>query len=735
MNLLFRKLLLLPFYLLVLAVDLAGSATGALFRSRKSKRPKSAFAPGISIVIPERSNQAMLRRCLESLQPACVAFDEPVEVIVIVSDSDPAAYADLRRAFPASWIFHRKPLWFLDAVRIGIAAGKYDWIYLLNTDMVLDRQALHEVSKWRSPKVFAIASQIYFLDPARRREETGWTAIRNAGGLVEIRDVTPDDDDLTRAHAYAGGGSSLFQRELLARFAADTGAYRPFYWEDVEWGIAAWRAGYQSLFCPQSKVWHAHRDTNLKFFSHQEIQRVFRRNALRFQLRTAFVPGFLRTVFGTIARLDGVSYGEMLNSACVLRTLRARFRSYLDPLFKHRLITPFDMYYGRPRTPEKPLVLIVSPYAVYPPAHGGARRIHELIDRLADGFDIILLSDEAENYSAASLKYFRKCHAVCLVGGRKANPDRDGRIDRILTHSHSTLATQLQALTVIHDPDVVQIEYIELAKLVERRDSRPWILTLHDVLLAEHAARPTEDDRFELQYINRYDALIACSPEDRALLAISNVHIVPNGANMTARYRPSVPHGPILFLGPFRYAPNLAGIIEFLEKVYPAIRHRVAGARLWILGGAEARIIAQRHRCFQQPGVRVFDFIEDVGPYLESCAITINPDKEVRGSSLKVIESLAAGRVCVSTNDGGRGLKEFMLPSLVIVEDEGFADEISRLLTDIEYRHRIEIPIKAINRYSWEKSAEEQARIYYSLLQDGSSTQMHALAQADTKVG
>lgn len=46
---------------------------------------KSTFRAGISIVIPERSNQPMLRRCLETLQPACAAVGEPVEVIVVVS--------------------------------------------------------------------------------------------------------------------------------------------------------------------------------------------------------------------------------------------------------------------------------------------------------------------------------------------------------------------------------------------------------------------------------------------------------------------------------------------------------------------------------------------------------------------------------------------------------------------------------------------------------------------------
>jgi len=732
MKLRFRKLLLLPFYLLIVAIDTAGIVIRRLLHPRRSPKPKFAFRPGISIVIPERANKAMLRRCLQSVQTACAFLAEPAQVIVVVSEARRDMYDDLTREFQAHWIFQSKALWFIEAVALGVRAAKHDWVYLLNTDMIVNPDALREVAKWRSPSVFAIASQIYFQDSTRRREETGLTEIRDAGGLLEISDVLAEDDYRIRAHAYAGGGSSLFRRDLLAGFIDRTKAYAPFYWEDVEWSVLARRKGYGVLFCPQSKVWHAHRSTNLKFFSGEDIERIFRRNRLRFQLRMALPPHATRTVFGTIARLDATSFREMLNAACVVDTLRSRYRCYFDPPFGLGPIPGIDIHYGRPRTPGNPLVMIASPYCVYLPVHGGARRIHELIERLAEDFDIILLSDEPEKYSNASFRYFQSCHLICLVSGRKAS-DSHGRIDRILCHSDPALAAQLGALMLMYDPDIVQIEYIELAKLVERRDGRPWILTLHDVLLEDMGTRASREDEFELQYINRFDAVMVCSPEDRALLLRDNVHIVHNGADVTTHYTPSPADAPILFLGPFRYPPNLAGIIEFLNQVYPAVRAKVPTAALWILGGVDACAIAARSTCFDQPGVTVFDFIEDVRPYLQHCSISINPDKSVRGSSLKVIESLAAGRVCVSTRDGARGLISTNLPSLIIVNENDFANRIVSLLMDVEYRRHLEVPTEALHQYSWQRASEEQAQIYRSLLQTGYSTPTYAFAQAGTQ--
>src|SRR5438093_11174925 len=163
-------------------------------------------------------------------------------------------YEDLTEEFQVQWIFESDPLWFIVAVALVVRAAKYGCVYLLNSDMVVDTAALVEVAKWRSASVFAIASQIYFQNSTRRREETGFTEIRNAGGLIEIADRTPCDDEGVRTHPYAGGGSSLLQRDLLASFIDGTRVSAPFYWEDVEWGVLAWGRGYDGLFCATSNV-------------------------------------------------------------------------------------------------------------------------------------------------------------------------------------------------------------------------------------------------------------------------------------------------------------------------------------------------------------------------------------------------------------------------------------------------------------------------------------------------
>src|SRR5207245_5174085 len=135
MKLLFRKLLLAPFYLLILSVDVAGMVVRRFVGLKRSPERKFTFGPGISVVIPERANKEMLRCCLQSLRSACASLGEPSEIIVVVSGAQDDMYQDLTREFPAHWIFQSKPLWFIEAIALGVRAAKYDWVYLLNTDM------------------------------------------------------------------------------------------------------------------------------------------------------------------------------------------------------------------------------------------------------------------------------------------------------------------------------------------------------------------------------------------------------------------------------------------------------------------------------------------------------------------------------------------------------------------------------------------------------------------------
>jgi len=126
------------------------------------------------------------------------------------------------------------------------------------------------------------------------------------------------------------------------------------------------------------------------------------------------------------------------------------FRSAVQPTAVSRTLAFITC---RPRRPDTPLVMIASPYCVYPPAHGGARRMHEF-DRAAFArFRHHSTERRSRKLLGCELQIFPEVSSSESDERQTRRRDPHGRIDRILTHSHSVLAAQLRALILMYDPE------------------------------------------------------------------------------------------------------------------------------------------------------------------------------------------------------------------------------------------------------------------------------------------
>ena len=684
---------------LPLAVTVAASEL--TFRRARARRSRPAeplsWRPGLSVVIPERGAPAMLAPCLHRLAAALTRVGEPTEVIVVVNGSTLEAYTSLRQAHPTvRWLEHPEPLGFTGAVLRGLDEARHGAVYLLNNDMLLEAEALGALLPWRGPQVFAVASQIFFQDPGRRREETGWTSMAIEHGLPWPRHEEPRGATVCGT-VYAGAGAALFHAEMLRRLMAHSRPFDPFYWEDVDLCVRAWRLGYESLFCPASVAQHKHRATVERYYDRAEVQRIFERNRILFQLRNPFPRQNLTPTLELMARLDRATLRELGSGRACRELWRERWRAFRAP---YRDLGYPAMWAKRhfrpPASTGRPCLVIVSPFAVLPAVHGGAVRIERLAAELARDFDVVLLSDEADLYGNTGGGPFASLHPV---GGRPPEPagQERSRVARICSHSHRALGDELRRIVELYRPAAVLVEHIELAGLIDAvpQPRPPFILTLQDVLLEPGDPEGAEADRFEGALMDRFDGLVVCSAEDQALLGARACRLVPNGvdAGPAHAYTPSASQRTILFVGPFRAQNNWDGIHAFLERAYPAVEAAVPGVALTVLGGPGARARAAGEPCFHRASVTVLDTVEDVRPLLDACAVTINPQPELRGSSLKVIESIAAGRTCVSTRAGARGWLDPPPPGLVAVERvEDFVPPLVRLLGDERYRLAREEP-------------------------------------------
>ena len=325
-----RKSALDALYSFVRAVDCWGRKLRNLRRRTSDARRVRPWRPGISIVIPEWDNAAELAACLDGVHKAGLEWDEPLELIAVVNGSPRDRYGALQSAYPeVRWRFHDEPLGFGGAIRAGLQCAHHDWVYLLNSDVVLDGDALRAAGAMRSAGAFSIASQIFLKDATRFREETNWSSLKVESGLAALHDLIPRSDKPVPTF-YGGGGASLFRTALLRRLMTAS-AYDPFYWEDVEWGWRARKLGYESWFCPASIARHTQRSTIGRHYAADTVEQIVRRHALLFQLRNFTTAGTPGRAIEEIARAPEPVSRYFLSKSTWLRIARGRLWNYLAP--------------------------------------------------------------------------------------------------------------------------------------------------------------------------------------------------------------------------------------------------------------------------------------------------------------------------------------------------------------------------------------------------------------------
>ncbi|MEO7810982.1 MAG: glycosyltransferase [Usitatibacter sp.] len=692
---------------------------------------------GISVVIPDRDAPGLLAQALASVEAALVHFAEPHQVIVVANGAPRERYDAIVERYPSLELVHdAEPLGFSAAIGHGMARVRHDWTLLLNNDMTLEATALRKLAAQRGADVFAIAAQILQQSADGRREETGfvdWYLDRDG---VQVFHAPPGDGTKPREHLCASGGAALFRTVLLRRYASESGCYDPFYWEDVEWGVRARRDGFRVLFCSAARARHRHRATTSRFYASAEIDRIVERNRILFDLRNGVTERGAAWLLQRVCDQPYASQRELAEPSLAAdvfhRRLHATWHSELSAppalAAPGKAITEVGSSYSYHLgiASGRPCVMVVTPFCVFPPRHGGARRVEGLLHRLRHEFDIVLVSDEASLYDARSFQHFDGLRAVSLV--QRSESDTAKRAadlgERMQSHSHDALTRAVREALDRYRPDLVQIEHVELAALSRlRMPEQRWILGLHDAFGSEDFHDPDAARRLHEHVLRTYDAVTVCSAEDQALMAHPRTVCVPNGTSIPPGDHEPSDSSQLLFMGPFRYAQNLEGIRRFLHVAYPAIKAAVPAARLLVLGGDGAPQAVAGDAAFAQPDVSVLGHRDDVNELLSASALTLNPLSRIRGSSVKVIESLAAGRACVSTEEGARGFIDAGLPGLVTVRDvAAMAGPIINLLEDHEQRRRIEAPdASLLARFQWRHCAAIQSALYHSLLEGRSA--------------
>ncbi|MCI0423072.1 MAG: glycosyltransferase family 2 protein [Acidobacteria bacterium] len=240
-----------------------------------------------SIVVLNYDGRHLLQECLPSVLAAVRHDGRNHEVIVVDNGSRDDSLEFLREHFPEVRIVSLdRNYHFAHGNNFGVSSARNDVVILLNNDMFVDRGFLRPLlDGFTDERVFAVASQIFFQDRERRREETGKTGGEWKRGTLELFHGEVTAGDLQRKTVpvlWAGGGSCAVDKHKFQALGGFDRLYYPFYLEDTDLSWEAWRRGWTVWLAPASVVIHKHRGTSAAKHSREFVQNTIRRNQILF---------------------------------------------------------------------------------------------------------------------------------------------------------------------------------------------------------------------------------------------------------------------------------------------------------------------------------------------------------------------------------------------------------------------------------------------------------------------
>lgn len=201
--------------------------------------------PTIDVIIPSYNGRCLLAKHL----PEVIKNSTGASIIVVDDGSVDCTKEYLKDNFPqVTCLHHKKNLGFTKSMNIGLHHSKADYLVFLNNDVFPQEDYLKNSLKYfEDPTVFGIS----FNEASSSWPEVSWSD----GKFQFIR-----GKDKTKPHhsAWLSGGSSIVRRDFLQKIGFFNEIYSPGYWEDIDLGWRAWKAGFRVLWVPDAKVIHQH---------------------------------------------------------------------------------------------------------------------------------------------------------------------------------------------------------------------------------------------------------------------------------------------------------------------------------------------------------------------------------------------------------------------------------------------------------------------------------------------
>jgi GT2 family glycosyltransferase len=237
----------------------------------------------VSVIIPNYNGRQLLKEYLPYALEAIKNAGTIYEIIIVDDCSTDNSVEMIRTDFPwARLIINPQNRGFSHACNQGIDAAQYELIFLLNSDVKLSPDYFeHQWKYFSQPDTFGVMGRIidmegdHIQDAARMPKFNG---LKLKTGYFYYTDNA--DDRLYTM--YLSGANALIDATKLKEIGGFDEIFSPFYSEDMELSIRAWRLNWKCYYEHKAICRHQLSATTKNYKTPQWVKRVYFRNRFYF---------------------------------------------------------------------------------------------------------------------------------------------------------------------------------------------------------------------------------------------------------------------------------------------------------------------------------------------------------------------------------------------------------------------------------------------------------------------
>ncbi len=235
----------------------------------------------ISVVIPNYNGKHLLERNLPSVYDALNNAKTDFEIIITDDCSTDSSIEFIQENYPLiRLIISSQNQGFSVSCNKGIALAEKDLVLLLNTDIELNKDFFKSQFKYfELPDTFGVMSKIIGAQNGEAQDTARF--LKYSGFKIKANNFYRlEDENFLTPTAYLSGANAIIDTKKLQEIGGFDEIFSPFYCEDFELGLRAWRLGWKCYYDPKSYCIHDHSSTTKNYRTRNWVKAIFFRNRL-----------------------------------------------------------------------------------------------------------------------------------------------------------------------------------------------------------------------------------------------------------------------------------------------------------------------------------------------------------------------------------------------------------------------------------------------------------------------